>query len=153
MDCIIRHLDNSGILRVFAESEIKMTPRQILEIGTYEQVVDYIAKERFKEMEVAQKRSKNNNKLNIITQFQNRFGLNIPQSIVDGAMPYLKLRHIFVHSDGIPDSCFLNEFPQFQPPKGKKKIPLTHILVEDAYKKVTKLIKEIDNDLETKKLI
>ena len=122
-------------------------------MGTYEQIVQFMMKQLFQIMESVQKENEGKVELNIIKQYKNKFKLSINQNYIDNAMPFLKLRHVLVHSDGVPEESFIKEFPQFKPPKDKRRIQLTHEIIKEAYDNITKLIQVIDIELETKKLV
>ena len=145
--------NNFEISRVLGGSKVTITPKQIIEMGTYEQIVQFMMKQLFQIMESVQKENEGKVELNIIKQYKNKFKLSINQNYIDNAMPFLKLRHVLVHSDGVPEESFIKEFPQFKPPKDKRRIQLTHEIIKEAYDNITKLIQVIDIELETKKLV
>lgn len=41
-------------------------------------------------------------------------GLSVDDDIIDSAVPFLQMRHIFVHSDGKPDLDFLAAYPKIK---------------------------------------
>ena len=84
--------------------------------------------------------------LDLIKKINNKLGLNIPEKVIKEALPYLLIRHIFVHSDGKPDKDFKEKYPQFKLDE-KKKINLLKLPINDIKDKVKKLIRMIDEKM------
>lgn len=84
--------------------------------------------------------------LDLIKKINNKLGLNIPEKVIKEALPYLLIRHIFVHSDGKPDKDFKEKYPQFKLDE-KKKINLLKLSINDIKDKVKELIRMIDEKM------
>ena len=87
--------------------------------------------------------------ITLISKIKNKLGLNIPQDSIDAALPYLEVRHVFVHSDGKPCEEFKRKYPEIKLDQSQR-ILLNSSFAKDAYEKIKKLILEIDNEMMTK---
>ena len=76
--------------------------------------------------------------------------LNIPPQIIEDALPYLLIRHIFVHSDGKPNQEFKEKYPLIKL-DSKGRIDLSSLSLVVIQKRVKKLIETIDQKMLDKK--
>ena len=88
-------------------------------------------------------------KFNDLKKINKKLDLNIPDKTIKEALPYLLIRHIFVHSDGKPDEEFKEKYPQFKLNK-KGQIDLLQSSLIDIKEKVKNLIESIDNKMLSK---
>ena len=79
-------------------------------------------------------------------------GLSIEQQLIDNALPFLEIRHIFVHSDGKPNSVFLEKYPAIQLDEHNR-ILLNSAFAKEAYNSINNLLIAIDNDMISKNYI
>lgn len=131
--------------------------KDLLNYSSYEEVVNLISKTITRTMEEHQmwcdEKKKKNIRLSIIDELQKRLGISFDINKKNEAEHYLCLRHILVHNDGYPDSDFIEKHPVFKLKKGQKKLPMTHIIIQNAYETVNELVLEIDNCLVNNNLI
>ena len=90
--------------------------------------------------------------ITLISKIKNKLGLTIEQQLVDDALPFLEIRHIFVHSDGKPNSAILEKYPTIQLDEHHR-ILLNSTFAKKAYDAVNNLLIAIDNDMISKNYI
>jgi len=78
----------------------------LLSLGSWEAVLNLFSRELFRKIE------SDRSTLKLITNFGAKLNLGFDSAIVDAALPYLELRHILVHRDGIVDRDFAAKHPQ-----------------------------------------
>ena len=136
------------INRFLSGNDINITAKELLQMTSYNDIIKYISDCIFHNMESEQKKSHTRPVNDVIMQFEKRFGVSVDNKIKNEALPYLMLRHVLVHDDRKPQQEFLDRYPQFKVRENEHVIRLDHKTIEDAYSKVTKLIKEIDNQID-----
>lgn len=132
--------------RLVGEHKVKMTANEILSMSSKEEIVNSVLGQIFQQLE------NERSTINLIQSLQNKLGLKIDDAIIKEAIPYLKIRHIFVHADGKPDKEFRNLYPNIKL-DSKKRIALTIPFHNDAYSKVYAMIKAFDKEMVKKKYI
>ena len=75
----------------------------------------------------------------------NSLGLEIQETTLNSAMPYLDARHIFVHRDGTPDKEYREQYPEIA--VKKKVIHIDSDFVADAREAIVELACEIDKQV------
>ena len=126
--------------RLIGEHVFDISANTLLMMPDKNSVVEYVTQEVYRKLENEKSTSKLLNKMN------NKLALNIPQPIIDAAIPYLEIRHIFVHRDGKPDNSFRRKY-RFVNIDSKGRIDLTITLINDAYDKIHALLKQFDNTM------
>ena len=86
--------------------------------------------------------------IKLIEKICERLSIKVDQQTIDSALPYLELRHILVHSDGKPDSTFIEKYGDIFTIK-KRSIVLNRDIAAKAKMKITDLIKAIDKEAVT----
>lgn len=84
--------------------------------------------------------------LDLIKKINSKLGLDIPDEAIEEVLPYLLIRHIFVHSDGKPNQEFREKYPQFKLNQ-KKQINVLDLPINKIMNKVKKIIKMIDKGM------
>lgn len=84
--------------------------------------------------------------LELIKKIDKKLDLKISSQTIEDALPYLLIRHIFVHSDGKPDKEFKEKYPEFKLNQ-KGQIDLLKLSLVDIQEKVKKLIESIDKKM------
>ena len=90
--------------------------------------------------------------INLLSKIKNKLGLSIEQDLIDKALPFLEIRHIFVHSDGKPCKSFLEKYPNTILDTNHR-ILLNSAFAETAYCAINNLLRAIDNDMIAKNYI
>jgi len=126
--------------RLIGEHNVNMKANDVLSKGTKRDIVEFIMQQVFQQLE------NERSTMTLITKIKNKLGLNLSDAIINGALPYMELRHVFVHSDGKPSTDFRVRYPQFHLDQ-KHRIKLTSALLDDADKKVRALLKKMDTEM------
>ena len=84
--------------------------------------------------------------IDLIKKICKKLSLKVDAETIDDALPYLECRHIFVHSDGIPNNEFVKKYPNVTIDQ-KKRITLSKIFLKNAKDKIVRLISHIDQEL------
>ena len=84
--------------------------------------------------------------MELISKLKNKLGLSIDQKLVDEALPFLEIRHIFVHADGKPNREFLQKNPSIEL-DSHKRIMLNSVFAYKAYNAVNNLLEAIDSEM------
>ncbi len=132
--------------RIVGEHNVKMKANDILTKGTKREIVEAIMDQIFQQLE------NEKSTLELITKIKNKLGLNVTDEIIQAALPYLKIRHIFVHSDGKPNQEFKEKYPDIALDR-KERIALSSEFAIEAYNTVLELMKDIDQDMLNKNYI
>ena len=142
---IFKHWDAE---RLIGDNNVDVKAQEIIKVSTYDDVVNIVIEKIFRSLEEERRTIK------LLNKIKNKLGIIIPNSIVESAMPYLDLRHVLTHNDGYPDDFFMKKYQSvFNLPSNRKKLRLYHKTVNDAFEKITILVKTIDDDLMNRGLI
>lgn len=88
----------------------------------------------------------------LLQRMSARLKLEIPQPLMDAAIPYLRARHILVHDDGKPDMDFRRQYP-FIGINEKKRIRVDLAFAQAAYSAIDALIQAYDKAMIEKELL
>lgn len=132
--------------RLVGEHNVNMKANEILAMSTKRDIIHSIMEQIFQQLE------NERSTITLISKIKNKLGLSIEQQLIDEALPFLEIRHIFVHSDGKPNSVFLEKYPTFQLDEHHR-ILLNSTFAEKAYDAVNNLLVAIDNDMISKNYI
>ena len=80
--------------RIIGEHSFKIDASTVLGFGSWDAVGRSITDSVFQALEAER------STLNLIRKSANKLGLNLTQSFIDEALPYLETRHFLVHADG-----------------------------------------------------
>lgn len=133
-------LNGADTNRLLGEHNVSMKANEILSKVTKEEIVQLITDQMFQQLE------NERSTMTLIQKIKNKLGLDIEQSIIDTALPYLECRHVFVHSDGKPNADFRAKYP-FIKTDAKGRINLTAELLTKAFNAVNRLLINIDKEM------
>lgn len=131
--------------QVVDKLDITLTGAEVLSIRDSCDVVRVVTDRLFRKLEGLK------SPISLLQRMSNRLNLNVSQSLMDAALPYLMSRHIFVHADGVPPEDFRVKYP-FIKRDDNKRIKVDLAFVQKAYTAVDALIRAydeamIENDL------
>lgn len=129
--------------RLVGEHNVNMKANEILSKPNKREIISIIMEQIFQQLE------NERSTITLISKIKNKLGLNIPQDEIDAAIPYLEVRHVFVHSDGKPCEDFKRRYPEIKLDQNNR-ILLNSTFAKDAYKKIKNLILAIDNEMMSK---
>lgn len=132
--------------RLIGEHGVQFKANDILRAGNWNAVVHLVARSVFRQME-GEKSTKD-----LIAKMNNKLALGVNQSTVDNALPYLEMRHLLVHADGIADADFCSSFPGIGVSPGTK-IPLNINVLKAARSNIFALVQEFDTQVVTHNVV
>ena len=126
--------------RIVGEHNFKMQANDILRLATKEDVIKSVTDQVFQQLESER------STIELLQKTKNKLGLNIAQELIEKSIPYLKCRHIFVHSDGKPNDEFKENYPDIKL-DSKGRIALDMEFLNAAYQSVNDLLKAYDAEM------
>lgn len=123
--------------QLIGEHKITVEANDLLKAGSWENVLRLVAESLFRKLEGMRSTRK------LIDSLDKKLGLGLDQDLVSNALPYLELRHLLVHADGVADRAFCDRFPQLKA-KPHEQIPMSHKLVASARDAVVGLVVHLD---------
>ncbi len=129
--------------RLVGEHTVSFKANEILSKHSFEDVVEMVVSHVFQSLE------NERSTINLINKTNNKLGLCVGLDTINDALPYLELRHIFVHSDGKPSTEFTAKYPFFDIDHNGR-VVLDINLVREAFVKVKTLLSSFDLAIITK---
>lgn len=132
--------------RISDNVKVSITANQILSTKSHEEVITLVTKEIYQQLE-SERSTKE-----LIKKTISRLGLNVNEALIERALKYLDMRHIFVHEDGKPNKQYKHDYPDIKlNPKGR--IKMAEINLHDVCDDIKALIDAIDSEMISKGLI
>ena len=130
--------------RIVGEHSVSFKANVILEKNSIEDIVEMVISHIFQSLE------NERSTINLLTKVNNKLDLGVTEDAINEALPYLELRHVFVHSDGKPTSEFRSKYPFFRLDSRKRiEINMNHARL--AFEKVNTLLCLYDQGMINKK--
>lgn len=136
----------ANVNRLVGPHKVTLDANFLLSAGSYDEITRAVTDSIFQQLESER------SSLELIKKISTKLDLQLKNETVDEALPYLLIRHIFVHSDGKPTDEFRAEHP-FIKTDTKKRIKLSDKILTKAKTNVLKLITEIDQKVLAKDFI
>ena len=133
-------------LRLVGDLKLSFKANEILEKNTYDEIIEMIISSIFQSLE------NERSTIGLLAKVNNKLDLGVNENLINEALPYLELRHVFVHSDGKPNKDFMSKYPFFKKNK-KGRVEIDLILVRTAFDKVNALLYAYDQSMINKHLI
>lgn len=119
---------------------------QLLECGNWDNVVKLIIDTLFQSLE-----NERSTKA-LIMQISRKLDVNLPDNLINEAMPYLDTRHVLVHADGKPSQQFKDDYPMIKlDNKGYIKLDLQ--FCQEMKAKIFEIVKEFDRQIMEKNIL
>lgn len=131
--------DKTSAYRLLGEQKITIQAKDILLYNDFEELIQFISEQIVQDLE-----NERSTKA-LLSKICTKTNIVVEQKLIDEALPYLEIRHKFVHTDGCVDDDFKIRFPMFTYDKDNY-IVLSKSSLQTAKNKITKLILAIDND-------
>lgn len=90
--------------------------------------------------------------IDLIKKICKKLSLDVNINTINDALPYLECRHIFVHSDGVPNDEFTEKYKNINLDT-KNRISLSKTFLKNAKDKIIRLISHIDQELINKGIV
>ena len=132
--------------RVVGEHTFKLDAKAILELGSWDNVCRSLAESIFQNLEAER------STLHLLRKIPNKLGLDIPDALIDDALPYLEVRHALVHTDGRLSPDFVGKYPVI-PRKSNGCVNLSFTLINEARTKIKALMEAYDAEVVAKNLL
>lgn len=126
--------------RLVGEHNINMKANDILSKSTKKEIIQSIMDQIFQQLE------NERSTITLISKIKNKLGLSVNQEIIDKALPFLEIRHIFVHSDGKPNGDFQIKYPDIKLDEHGR-IQLNSSFAHEAYTAINNLLIAIDDEM------
>ena len=130
--------------RFVGEHRVTFKANDILTAGDHDAIIKMVVDDIYQSLE-AEKST-----VDLLNKTKSKLDLTVDNTIIEEALPYLLLRHIFVHSDGKPNQEFQTKYPQINFKNVKGRIILSKKLLKDARIKIERMIHTFDNEMITK---
>lgn len=129
--------DKESACRLLGDQKISLNAKDILQYHDINDLAKSIAEQIVQDLE------KERSTKSLIIKICKKTGISVEQQIIDEAIPYLEIRHKFVHTDGIVDEQFKIDYPMFSYDKDNY-ITLNRNVLTQMKNKVNKLVVAID---------
>jgi hypothetical protein len=93
--------------RLIGEHKVSFEANDILKCKSVDEIVGLVAQSVFRKLE--DERST----LKVLQAIDKKLGLGVKEAYRTGALPFLEMRHLLVHQDGIVDDAFAARYPNF----------------------------------------
>lgn len=123
--------------RLIGEHKVSFEANDILQAKGWHAVVHLVAKSVFRKLE--QKKCTKD----LLQEMNSKLNLGVPQSKIDKALPFLEIRHLLVHAEGVADQSFCKAFPAFGASPGTK-LKLDFTVLQSARKALLELVQKFD---------
>jgi hypothetical protein len=120
-----------------------MTFAEIVRLGNYENIQEQLVLRIFRSIEELKSTSK------LLDKILKDTKVNVPKNVIDDALTYLEMRHLFIHNHGLVDEKYAQTYGKrfTQNLKAKKELPTKLTTFTKALTAITTLIVEIDKQL------
>jgi hypothetical protein len=132
--------------RLIGEHKVTFDANDILKAGSWDSVLELVSKSVFRKLE-GEKSTRE-----ILQKMNAKLNLGVRSETIEGALPYLELRHLLVHADGIADAQFCRAYPIVSATVGEK-VEISYELLQSAKEAIVKLIAEFDRKVVSKKVV
>jgi len=120
------------------QHKVTLEAGDILDCCSLDEVLELVSESFFDRLE------RMSNTKRILQLLDDGFGLDMDEGLLAAAQPYIELRHLLVHRDGVATPDFCAEFRDFKAFPGET-IKVTEGTVRDARCAVTALVEHIDS--------
>lgn len=132
--------------RLIGEHKVSFEANDVLSAGNWDAVLGLVSKSLFRRLEGEK------STMNLLRAINNKLNLGVLPATIDAALPYLELRHLLVHSDGVADRKFCTAFPQMHAEEGHR-VGLNLALIDDARAAILALMREFDQKVVSSNLV
>ncbi|MFA5190471.1 MAG: hypothetical protein WC740_07095 [Verrucomicrobiia bacterium] len=135
--CALKGLDGN---RLIGDHQFSIDANTLLSLGSWDAVLDYLSTELFRKVESQRSTPK------VIAALGTKLNLSLDPAVVEAALPYLEIRHILVHRDGIIDREFAAKHPQLNLKEGDE-FTLGYSEIAKARDTIHALVAHIDEKI------
>ena len=132
--------------RLLGDQKININAKEILQYNDIDELIQFVAEQIVQDLE------RERSTKTLINKICSKIGLSVEEQVIDDALPFLDIRHKFVHTNGIVDASFKKEHPMFSYDKNDY-IILNKTILSQAATKIKKLVDAIDAEAITKGIL
>ena len=132
--------------RLIGDHKVSFEANDILSAKNWHNVVHLVSKTVFRKIE------NEKNTKDLLKCMNVKLNLGIDPVKIDNALPYLEIRHLLVHADGVADENFCKSFPSFGASAGVK-IKLDFEVLQAARKAILELVCHFDKKVLSCKVV
>jgi len=132
--------------RLVGEHKVTFEANDVLKCRDHDEVIGLVAKQIFRRIEGER------NTTGMLASFDKKLGLGVDDAVMKEALPFLELRHLLVHADGVADEVFCARFPGFRGVPGEQ-LHVTYPVVVAARDKVLALVGHYDERAVAKNVV
>lgn len=129
--------NGANVNRLVGPHKVSLDANFLLSAGSIDEIARTVTDSIFQQLE------NERSSLELIKKISIKLDLQLTEATINNALPYLLIRHYFVHEDGKPTLEFKNEYP-FVKLDTKKRIKLSYKFLMTAKEKVLELVNEVD---------
>ena len=129
--------EKEAACRLLGEQKISINAKDILQYNDIDELIQFVAEQIVQDLE------RERSTKTLINKICSKIGLSVEAQVIDDALPFLEIRHKFVHTNGIVDASFKKEYPMFSYDKDNY-INLNKTILSQAAIKIKKLVDAID---------
>ncbi|MCC9608774.1 hypothetical protein LOC68_08580 [Blastopirellula sp. JC732] len=141
--CAKKSLDPN---RLIGDHRFAIEANKLLQLGSWDAVVQQIANDLFRKLE------NERSTIKLIEAIDAKLNLQLDVAVVESALPYLDMRHILVHQNGVVDAEYAARHPQVGLKEGEA-FSLSYSQISEARLAINALVKQIDGKVVTNALV
>jgi len=148
LTAIVRACAENGLApdRLIGEHKFSIEANDLLALGSWDAVIRSVSACLFRRLENEQSTIK------LISSIDNKLSLKLDPAIRDAALPYLDLRHLLVHRDGVTDAIYCNKYRALGL-KPDNRVSLSNAFISAAKNSIFALARHIDERVVTNNLV
>lgn len=123
--------------RLIGEHRMSIDANDLLALGGWDAVVKLVSRSLFRKLESERSTKK------LLDALDKKLSLGADATIVAAALPFLDIRHLLIHADGVVDDLFAMSYPHIGFKAGDN-LELKWKLVDEARSKITALVRHYD---------
>lgn len=147
LSSIVKELENTKPQQILslvpADADTSLKYKDIFTLGTYQAILDEIAKRVYRALEDERSTPK------LLKRFIKTTKLNVPVNLQEDALTYLEVRHLIIHANSKADAKFhaLNQRNLVKVNPTNQMLTINYAMTSAAIDKVVELCKKLDDEL------
>ena len=135
-----------GADRIIGDHKFTIEANELLKLGSWDAVIGFVSATLFRRIE------NEKSTIKLISAIDAKLDLKLDAAIRDAALPFLDLRHLLVHRDGVPDKEYCDKYQALGFTIGER-VALSFKLVSDAKATIHALARHVDHKVVDLKLV
>jgi hypothetical protein len=132
--------------RIIGDHKFAIDANELLKLGSWDAVIAYVSATLFRKIE------NEKSTIKLISAIDAKLDLKLDAAIRDAALPFLDLRHLLVHRDGVPDNEYCDKYQALGFTVGRQ-VSLNFKLVHGAKTAIHTLARHMDEKVVSLKLV